>query len=240
MQLRPPLQCVPHGCANDAAGRTAVIFQAMLELGTKITLAYLLGAVMGALLVGQLRGGVDIRKAGSGNAGGTNALRTQGKAFAAWVLLVDIGKGVLAAAVIPNLEIPGIGIDPAIGREPLLYAVAFAAIAGHAFPVWYEFRGGKGGATAAGLLCFLVPMLAWPILLMWLIVVFFSGFVGLATISSAVAAAVYIGVTEFNERLPLFVFAAAVAALIIYTHRGNLQRMLNGTESRFGRFFGLR
>ena len=129
----------------------------MIELGLKVTLAYLVGAVLGSLLVGFFYGGVDIRKLGSGNAGGTNALRTQGKLFAALVMIIDIGKGILAAAVIPPLVIPGVGIDPSVDRSLVLYSVAFFAILGHVFPVWFGFRGGKGGATAAGLICFSRP-----------------------------------------------------------------------------------
>ena len=212
----------------------------MLELGLKAALAYLLGSVMGALVVGRLRGGVDIRKLGSGNAGGTNALRTQGKLFALGVMIVDVGKGILAAAVIPGLDIPGVGFDPAVDRALLLYVVAFAAVAGHVFPVWHDYRGGKGGATAAGLLVYLAPAVGIPILVCWLLVIFFTGFVGLATISAAVAAAAWIGVTGLPEQLPFFVFALALAALIVYTHRSNIDRMMHGKESRFGRFFGLR
>jgi glycerol-3-phosphate acyltransferase PlsY len=212
----------------------------MLELGLKLALSYLLGSVMGAMLVGWLRGGIDIRQSGSGNAGGTNALRTQGKLFALWVMVIDVGKGILAAALIPPLNIPGIGFDPAVDRELLLYTVSFAVIAGHVFPLWHDFRGGKGGATAAGLLCYLSPALAMPVLGMWLAVVFFTGFVGLATMLAAVAAAVWVGSTGLPEQLPFFLFTAAVAALILFTHRGNIARMAQGRESRFGRFFGLR
>ena len=95
--------------------------QRMIELGLKVTLAYLVGSVLGSLLVGFFYGGVDIRKLGSGNAGGTNALRTQGKSFALWVMVIDIGKGILAAAVIPPLAMPGVGIDR-VGR-PLARAL---------------------------------------------------------------------------------------------------------------------
>jgi glycerol-3-phosphate acyltransferase PlsY len=160
--------------------------------------------------------------------------------FALWVMVIDVGKGILAAALIPPLVIPGIGLDPLIDRELLLYTVSFAAIAGHVFPLWHDFRGGKGGATAAGLLCYLSPALGVPILGIWLAVVFFTGYVGLATILAAAAAAAWVGLTRFNESMPFFVFAVAVAALIVYTHRGNLVRMAQGSESRFGRFFGLR
>src|SRR5262245_28448214 len=100
----------------------------MLELGVKVLLAYLLGSLIGSLIVGQLRGGVDIRTMGSGNAGGTNALRTQGYAFAAWVMLIDLGKGWIAARWLPWLGLPYVGIDPSIDRMWLAVACATAVI----------------------------------------------------------------------------------------------------------------
>jgi glycerol-3-phosphate acyltransferase PlsY len=205
----------------------------MIELGVKVTLGYLLGAVLGSLLVGFFYGGVDIRKAGSGNAGGTNALRTQGKVFALWVMIIDIGKGILAAALIPPLVLPGVGIDATVDRSLVLYSVAFAAILGHVFPVWFGFRGGKGGATAAGLICYLAPAAALPVLGSWLLIVFATGFVGLATISAALVAVLFLGLTALPAQSGLFLFACATAALLIYAHRGNVRRMLDGTESRF-------
>jgi glycerol-3-phosphate acyltransferase PlsY len=207
----------------------------MIELGLKVTLAYLLGAVLGSLVVGYVKGGVDIRKVGSGNAGGTNALRTQGKLFALWVMIIDVGKGILAAAVIPPLDIPGVGLDPSVDRSLVLYGVSFAAIVGHVFPVWFGFRGGKGGATAAGLLCYLAPVAAAPVIGAWLLIVLATGYVGLATISACLAAVVFLFFTALPEKSGLFVFACCTAALLVYAHRGNIRRMLNGTESRFSR-----
>lgn len=207
----------------------------MIELGLKFTLAYLLGSVLGSLVVGYLKGGVDIRRLGSGNAGGTNALRTQGKGFAFWVMVIDIGKGILAVAWLPGLSIPGVGLDPAVPRELVLYGVGFAAILGHVFPVWFDFKGGKGGATAAGLLIFFDPMLAAPVLACWIGVIVGTGFVGLATMTASVAAVVFIGMLRLPEQQGFFLFAACVAALIIFTHRTNIRRMLNRTEPRFGR-----
>ncbi len=211
----------------------------MLELGLKFTLAYFLGSVMGALVVGRLKGGIDIRKLGSGNAGGTNALRTQGPAFAAAVMLVDVGKGILAVAVIPRLPLPFVAGDPAPGSEIVLHAVALGAILGHVFPLWYDFRGGKGGATAAGLVLYLAPALGAGVIGLWLAIVFFTGFVGLATMSATVAAALWLGWFALPDRQALFVFACLVALLTLYTHRGNLARMLRGEERHFSRFFGL-
>ena len=81
----------------------------MIELGLKFTVAYLIGSLLGSLIVGYLRGGVDIRKLGSGNPGGTNALRTQGKWFAVWVMLIDVGKGIAAVTILPTLNLLGPG-----------------------------------------------------------------------------------------------------------------------------------
>ncbi len=129
----------------------------------KVVLAYLLGSVVGSLVVGRLRGGVDIRKLGSGNPGSTNALRTQGLAFGIWVIIIDVAKGWIAAALLPGLVIPG--IPPASGAPAawLTAACAFAAILGHVFPVWHGFRGGKGVATLVGAYAGLGPLLLLPL-----------------------------------------------------------------------------
>ena len=209
----------------------------MLELGLKFTAAYWLGSLMGGLVVGRLRPGVDLRGSGSGNVGATNALRTQGAAFAAAVMLIDVGKGVLAVAWLPGLELPGLaseGLDAALVQ----YACGVGAVAGHVWPLWFGFRGGKGGATAAGVLCWLAPALGLWIVGLWLAIIFLTGFVGLATMTAAVGAALVVAVTRLPEQHGFFVFAALVAALIVYTHRGNIMRMIEGTESRTARFFG--
>ena len=209
----------------------------MLELGIKVTAAFLLGSMLGSLVVGRLFGGIDIRKVGSGNAGGTNALRTQGKLFAFLVMLIDVGKGILAVLILPSLSIPGIGIDASIDRDLLIYSVAFAVIVGHVYPVWFEFKGGKGGATAAGILFVLAPATAPIVIGIWIAVVAISGFVGLATMGATVAAAFILAFQRLPAEHDLVLFAACVAALIIYSHRSNIQRMCNGTESRIGRRF---
>jgi glycerol-3-phosphate acyltransferase PlsY len=207
----------------------------MIELGLKFTLGYLLGGVLGSLVVGWLRGGVDIRKLGSGNAGGTNALRTQGKWFALWVMVIDVGKGILAAIVIPPLMLPGVLPDPDVDRQLFIYAVAFAAVVGHVFPVWFGFRGGKGGATAAGLLVYFAPVVALPVLITWIGIVLLTGYVGLATICAGVASVIFVGIFHLPEQPGLFAFDFCTVALLIFAHRGNIKRMLNGTESRFTR-----
>lgn len=210
----------------------------MLELGLKTLIAYLLGSLMGALLVGVVRG-VDIREQGSGNAGGTNALRTQGFWFAAATVVIDVGKGWLAAGWLPGLEIPGIAADPAVGRGWLTTACAAAAVTGHVWPLFHEFRGGKGGATFVGTLLALAPLVVAVVLAVWLVVVMLTGLVGLATMTAAVCVPVAIWVLG-PESTPLLSLAIAMAALIVFAHRSNIGRMNAGTEPRMNRLWLLR
>lgn len=212
----------------------------MFELGLKALLSYLLGSIIGGLVIGRLRGGVDIRKVGSGNAGGTNALRTQGKAFALWVVLIDVGKGYLAAGVLPGLAIPGLAPDPQISREWLTVACALAVILGHVYPVWYEFRGGKGAATLVGALLGIQPALLLPVIAVWLIVVLLSGYVGLATMCAAVSVPGYVCTAMSPIPPALATFGVLAAALVIFTHRSNIARMVRGSEHRVRKLWLLR
>lgn len=209
----------------------------MLELGIKTLLAYLLGSVIGSLLVGQLRGGVDIRTMGSGNAGGTNALRTQGPGFALWVIVIDAGKGWLAAAWLPTSGLPFVGIDADIDRSWLAVACAAAVVVGHVYPVWYGFRGGKGAATLVGVLIGLKPIALIPVLVIWLIVVVLTGFVGLATMLAVASFPAYIAITTSGAPLALLSFGCATVLFVCYTHRSNIERMLAGTENRAQRLW---
>jgi glycerol-3-phosphate acyltransferase PlsY len=212
----------------------------MLELGFKSLVAYLLGSMIGSLIVGQLRGGVDIRKLGSGNAGGTNALRTQGVGFAVWVMLIDIGKGWIATAVLPGLVLPGIGIDAQIARDWLTVACAAGAVLGHVYPVWYQFRGGKGAATLIGVLIGIAPAAVLPIMIVWLAVVALTGYVGLGTMLAVLAFPVYILMTQDQPSLAYVTFGVAMVFFVCYTHRSNIERMRAGTENRAQRLWLLK
>ena len=210
----------------------------MLELGIKTLLAYLLGALLGSLVIGRLRN-VDIRTMGSGNAGGTNALRTQGVGFGLLVLAIDIGKGVLAVGVVPSLNLPGIGLDPHVSREWLQICCALAVILGHVYPVWFDFRGGKGAATVVGAVTTLHSWALLPLLGTWVLVIALTGFVGLATMLAGVSLVVAVLLVAPDDK-PLLLFAVLAAAFIVYTHRSNIQRMRAGTENRARRLWLLR
>lgn len=204
----------------------------MLELGTKFLLSYLVGSLMGALLVGRFYGGVDIRTMGSGNAGGTNALRTQGKLFALGVLFIDIGKGVVGAGVIPGLQLPFIAEDPTLSRTWLALCCAAAAVVGHVWPIYYRFQGGKGAATFIGTLLVLGPKLIIPLLIVWAWMIALTGYVGLATITAALSLPIWLAFTRLPGDQPLFIYCTAMAVFIIYCHRANLRRMREGSEHR--------
>ena len=198
-----------------------------MDFPVKVLIAYLLGSIVGSLVVGRLRGGVDIRTLGSGNAGSTNALRTQGLAFGIWVIIIDVAKGWVAAAWLPTL---GVSITEGESAGWLAAACAFAAIIGHVFPVWHGFRGGKGVATLLGAWAGLELALLAPLVVTWLTVVMVSGYVGLSSITASLAIPVYLLLRDGAHLTPLMGFALACAALVIWTHRGNVRRMRAGTE----------
>jgi glycerol-3-phosphate acyltransferase PlsY len=204
----------------------------MLELGVKFLISYFIGSIMGAMVVGKLRGGIDIRTMGSGNAGGTNALRTQGALFALGVIIIDIGKGVIGAGVVPELNVPLVPQDPKISRTWLTLCCATAAVLGHVWPIYHDFKGGKGAGTFIGTLVILSPKLIVGLVFVWASVLVLSGYVGLATMTAAVALPVYLSFGMSLEEQPLFIYATVMAMCIIFWHRLNIQRMRDGSESR--------
>ena len=186
-----------------------------------IAIAYLIGSVSGSLCLGKLRG-VDIRTLGSGNAGGTNALRTQGMVFALGVVLIDVGKGLLAVWLARHF-LPD--------NEAIAAACVFAAVIGHIWPLWHGFRGGKGAATLVGGLILLWPQSLILLFAVWILCLLLTGYVGLSTILAAISLPVSAAVQGADATL--WLFAAASALLLTYSHRSNLQRLRAGTENRF-------
>ena len=213
----------------------------MIELILKGALSYLLGSIVGSLAVARLTGGADIRTLGSGNAGATNALRTQGRKVALVVLVIDLAKGWIATAMVATWAMPA-GITAASTALAAWSApvCGLAVMLGHVYPLWYGFRGGKGVATLLGAVLGIKAWLLLPMILTWLAAVIAFGYVGLASILGAVALAVALALTRSGT--PLLVFGILSVLLILYTHRSNLARMRAGTESRARRLwlFGTR
>lgn len=208
----------------------------MSDLLLKALLSYLLGSIVGSQLVGRLKG-VDIRKMGSGNAGATNALRTQGKSFAFAVLIIDLAKGVIAVRVIAPLLIPGVQPPPSyvVTWEPVICGLM--AIVGHVYPIWHGFRGGKGVATLVGVVLALDPWLLLPMLAIWFLAVMMFGYVGLASILAAGSIPVYVALSGLEPGLALTCFGVIATLLIVYTHRTNIARMRAHTEPRARRLW---
>jgi glycerol-3-phosphate acyltransferase PlsY len=208
----------------------------MSELLVKALLAYLLGSVVGSLVIGAARG-VDIRTLGSGNAGATNALRTQGKLVGLVVFVIDLLKGWVATGLLAGWALPWIvpAASPLDGwRVPVC---ALAVILGHVYPVWFGFRGGKGVATLVGALQGIAPVLVLVFILAWLVVVILTGFVGLASICASLVVVPEISLARLAPQGPLLAFGVCAALLILYTHRANVVRMREGREPRAKRLW---
>jgi glycerol-3-phosphate acyltransferase PlsY len=183
--------------------------------------AYLLGSVPFAFLLARRRG-VDLRQAGSGNVGASNVLRTSGAPLAVLAMALDALKGTLAVVVAERVT-----AGPAV---PV--AAALASVVGHVYPLWLRFKGGKGVATAAGAFAFLAPVAAAVAVTVFVVIVAVTRVISIGSIGAALTLAVM----TIIMRSPWIVSAGAVlaAALIVHRHRGNLARVMAGTEQRIG------
>lgn len=196
--------------------------------------AYLLGSVPFGLILCRVVKGVDIRQHGSGNIGATNAGRVGGFPFFAGTFLCDFGKGlgaVLAGAALAGPMRDGVSLD----LLRVLYGLG--AILGHTFPIYVRFKGGKAVATSFGVFVALAPWAALTAFGVWVVVAVVFRYSSLASMSAAAAAPISFALMQreaFGERLPVFLFAVAIAVLVIVRHRANIRRLLAGTENRFG------
>ena len=203
-----------------------------MEFLIKLVLSYLIGSTSGSILLGNIKG-VDIRNMGSGNAGGTNAFRTQGAAFAAGVLGIDILKGFISAKFISAMNLP-IFSSSTVDPNLLIILCGVAAVLGHVYPLYHGFRGGKGGGAAIGM----IFAISWPsislAILLWLVILLLTGYVGLGTMIGSVSVIYFAHYFKDAINNPYFLpFTIFLSFFIIYTHRSNIKRMLDGTENRF-------
>lgn len=194
-----------------------------------IVLAYLIGSIPTAVWVSRYFFGIDIRDYGSGNAGATNCYRVLGSKWGTFVMVVDMLKGVVATSL--YLLIP-FYMEDELERTNFMIGLGLAAVLGHIFPLWADFKGGKGVATLFGMVVAIQPVVAVCCIGVFLFVLYLTRFVSLSSILASVAFAVFI-LFIFNEKETLYrVFAVAVALMVVLTHQKNINRILNGTESK--------
>ncbi|WP_321530580.1 glycerol-3-phosphate 1-O-acyltransferase PlsY [uncultured Desulfuromonas sp.] len=194
----------------------------MMELTVILLVSYLIGAIPSGVVLTRLSGATDVRKAGSGNIGATNVYRVAGKRLGILTLLADMLKGVM----------PLLAVQWLYSADPKVLAwVAVALFVGHCYPIYLMFKGGKGVATALGIYLVLSPASVGIALLVFAFVLWRWRYVSLASISAAavIPALVY----GFERSLPIFIATLVIAAGVIYRHRSNIARLLDGSENRF-------
>jgi len=185
-----------------------------------VVAAYLLGSIPFGYLIVRGKSGADIRETGSGGTGATNVSRRAGKAAGVLTLLLDAAKGCVAVLIARAV----------VGNDWVIAAAAIAALVGHIFPVWLGFRGGKGVATGVGIFLVLAPIALLCAGVVFVAIVLLTRYVSLGSMTAAILIPVLV-VVQSDSR-PLLTAAVVGAALIVFAHRGNIQRLASGTESR--------
>lgn len=205
----------------------------MLELGLALLFAYLIGSINFSLALGRFRK-LDVRETGSGNAGATNALRAAGFWFAVAVMIGDVGKAMLAVGPLATLAHSLAG-EPEFSLAWLQVAAGASVTVAHCFPLWHEFRGGKGFSALLGSYLVLHAPLVGAVLLIWVLVLILSGYVGLATMLAALSAPVFLALAMPEAGPELFWLSLAAGLFTVWTHRSNIRDLLDGAEHRFER-----
>jgi acyl phosphate:glycerol-3-phosphate acyltransferase len=194
-----------------------------------IVAAYLIGSIPTAVWISRYFFGIDIRDYGSGNAGATNTYRTLGKKWGTIVMVGDVLKGIAATSLYILLPYY---MGNEWERTNFMIGLGLAAVLGHIFPIWADFRGGKGVATLFGMVVAIQPVVAACCVGVFLLVLYVTRFVSLSSILASIAFAVFI-LYIFNEKEPLYrIFAITVALLVVLTHQKNIGRLLRGEESK--------
>lgn len=211
-------------------------YLAIVNLSIIVLFSYLVGSIPTSIIVSKAFKGIDIRKHGSGNAGGTNTFRVLGWKAGLIVVIVDILKGFIATRWISQLNLFNSPLDT-YSLTPVLAGAA--AIIGHCYTVFAGFKGGKGVATAAGMLIAISPVSFLICVLVFAAVLTTSGYVSLSSMTTAVALPVSVLIRRFvfsqGEGVPFFIFSLLISGFIVYSHRGNIKRLLSGKENRFNK-----
>lgn len=193
--------------------------------------SYLIGSIPSAVWVSKRFFGVDIRDYGSGNAGATNTFRVLGKKWGTVVMIMDVLKGFFATSLYIFLP-KYIGMDAEIIRVNFMVGLGLVAVVGHIFPIWANFKGGKGVATLFGMIIAIQPVVALCCVGVFLIVLYLTRFVSLSSILAGIAFAVFILFIFQEEARSYRVFSIVVALMIILTHQKNITRLLHGKENK--------
>jgi len=194
-----------------------------------IVLAYLIGSIPTSVWVSRGFFGIDIREYGSGNAGATNTFRVLGSRWGTFVMVVDVMKGVLATSLYVLLPFYA---EPGLHRTNFMLGLGLASVVGHVFPVWADFKGGKGVATLFGMALAMQPVVAACCVGVFLLALYLTRFVSLSSMLAGISFMVFI-LFIFNEHETYYrIFAVIVALMIVLTHQKNITRILKGTESK--------
>lgn len=194
-----------------------------------IIVAYLIGSIPTSVWVSKHFFGIDIRDYGSGNAGATNTFRVLGSKWGSFVMLVDVIKGVVATSL--YLLLPHY-LTNELHQTNFMLGLGLASVLGHIFPIWANFKGGKGVATLLGMAVAIQPIVAACCIAVFLTVLFLTRFVSLSSVLAGIAFMVFI-LFVFNEQPTFYrIFAVLVALMVVLTHQKNIGRILNGTESK--------
>ncbi len=198
-----------------------------------VAVAYLLGSIPFGYLIVRANEGADVRASGSGGTGATNVSRRVGKRAGIVTLMLDAAKGTVAVLLARS------ALTPDFGMNWWVAAAGLAVVAGHIFPVWLKFRGGKGVATGLGVFLVLAPLAALCAALLFFVVVWMTRYVSLGSVTAIAAFPLFVwALNIFGTRSPAFapllVTAFVGGLLIIFMHRANISRLLRGTESKFG------
>lgn len=213
----------------------------MLSLSVVIIASYILGSIPTSIIIGRLKRGIDIRDYGSGNAGGTNVIRVLGWRTGLLVILTDAFKGFVATVIISRFffdRLPFSNYTPFDDFTLVQIICGCAAVVGHAFTLFAGFRGGKGVATAAGMLIGLATVEFLVAIGVFVVTIMVSRYVSVGSISAALSAPLTMFFRENVFRVDiegyhtLIYFIIGVSAFLVYTHRGNIKRLLHGTENR--------
>ncbi|MGE5381922.1 MAG: glycerol-3-phosphate 1-O-acyltransferase PlsY [Omnitrophica WOR_2 bacterium] len=201
-----------------------------IEVIAGIIIAYLLGSIPTAVIVGKVFYGIDVRKVGSGNAGATNTIRTLGMKAGIPVLIFDIFKALMAVNLSLFLNNQAFSVNQEVIYKILLGS---AAVFGHVYPIFASFKGGKGVATLVGVLIALYPVAILIILVCFIISMMTTRIVSFSSIVCSILFPVIVIFILHEQRLPLIILSLGVAIFIPYTHRENIRRLVAGTEKKF-------